>query len=106
MIDGRKFEVPQSKMKPILKILQPYRVESEFVPAEEVFRRFGTGFGTPGSVWQGSRLKENLTQVQLAKKLGIAQNYLSDLETGRRKISVKMAEKLSNVLNIDYRVFL
>ena len=104
--DGRKFKISRAKVDPFLELLERYPNDDDLIPAEEVIKCFGEDFGTPGSCLQGARLKENMTQIVLAKKLGIAQNYLSDLETSRRKISVKMAKKLAKVLNIDYRVFL
>jgi transcriptional regulator with XRE-family HTH domain len=45
-------------------------------------------------------LKAGLTQAQLAKKIGVRQNMISDYERGRRTYSNAMAARLSQVLEI------
>jgi len=47
-----------------------------------------------------------MSQGELAKKLGIPQGNLSKMENGKRPIGKAMAKRLSEILNIDYRVFL
>ena len=53
-----------------------------------------------GNFLAGARLKAGLTQGQLAKKLGIRQNMVSDYERGRRSLSPGMAARFSDVLHI------
>ena len=53
-----------------------------------------------GNLLAGARLKAGLTQGQLAKKLGIRQNMVSDCERGRRSLSPAMAARFSAVLHI------
>jgi len=53
-----------------------------------------------GNLLAGARLKAGMTQVQLAKKLDIRQNMVSDYEHGRRKYSDAMAKRLSKTLNV------
>jgi len=53
-----------------------------------------------GNLLAGARLKAGLTQGQLAKKLGIRQNMVSDYERGRRSLSPAMAARFSAVLHI------
>jgi len=57
---------------------------------------------------RGARHKEGLTQKQLASKLGksVLQQHISEMERGLRTISVPMAKKLGQVLNISYKIFL
>ncbi|MDY0276149.1 MAG: helix-turn-helix domain-containing protein [Desulfomicrobium sp.] len=52
------------------------------------------------------RLREALTQEQLAGLTGIPRRHLSDMENGRRPIGKENAQKLAKVLNTDYRMFL
>ena len=49
-------------------------------------------------VIKGLRVRECLTQKQLAKLLGISPSTLSRIETDKKKIDLKMAKKLSKVL--------
>jgi ribosome-binding protein aMBF1 (putative translation factor) len=53
-----------------------------------------------GNLLAGARLKAGLTQGQLAKKLGVRQNMVSDYERGRRTLSPAMAARFSEVLHI------
>ncbi len=53
-----------------------------------------------GNLLAGARLKARLTQGQLAKKLGIRQNMISDYERGRRRLSPSMAERFSAALHV------
>jgi ribosome-binding protein aMBF1 (putative translation factor) len=53
-----------------------------------------------GNLLAAARLKAGLTQGQLAKKLGIRQNMVSDYERGRRSLSPRMAARFSEVLHI------
>jgi len=53
-----------------------------------------------GNLLAGARLKAGLTQAQLAKKLGIRQNMVSDYEHGKRYYSDAMAKRLSETLKV------
>lgn len=53
-----------------------------------------------GNLIAGARLKAGLTQHELAEKLGIRQNMVSDYENGRRTYSDDMAKRLSRVLMV------
>ncbi len=53
-----------------------------------------------GNLLAGARLKAGLTQTQLAEKLGIRQNMVSDYEHGRRTYSDAMVKRLSKTLKI------
>ncbi|MCP4682606.1 MAG: helix-turn-helix transcriptional regulator [Desulfobacterales bacterium] len=54
-----------------------------------------------GNLLAGARLKANLTQAQLAAKLNVRQNMISDYERGKRRLSSSMAKRIARILNID-----
>jgi DNA-binding XRE family transcriptional regulator len=60
----------------------------------------------PGMALQGLRVKEDLTQMELASRLGVKQHRVSEMETGKRPISVEMAKRIGQAFNISYKVFL
>ncbi len=60
----------------------------------------------PGSAIKGLRYRENLTQDQLAQKMGIKRHHISEMENGKRPIGKEMARRLAEALNTDYKVFL
>lgn len=51
------------------------------------------------------RKAKNMTQVELAKKAGVAQNTISQLETGERRPSVKVAKRIAGVLGFEWTRF-
>ncbi len=53
-----------------------------------------------GNLLSGARLKANLSQAQLAEKLGIRQNMISDYERGKRRLSPSMAKRIAKILHI------
>ena len=59
-----------------------------------------------GLVLRGMRYRENMSQIELAKKSGVSQNELSKIENGKRVCGEKVAKKLANALNIDYRMLI
>ena len=59
-----------------------------------------------GIVLRGARYRENLSQVELAKKTGMHQNEISKIENGKRTVGEKLAKKLAKALNFDYHLLL
>ena len=53
-----------------------------------------------GNLLAGARHKAGLTQAQLAEKLAVRQNMISDYERGKRKLSLSMAKRIAKILNI------
>ncbi len=82
-----------------LSVLSTEDVEVS-VPVEETEFWRQMGRNRVGNLLAGARLKAGLTQGQLAKKLGIRQNMVSDYERGRRSISPAMVARFSDVLHI------
>jgi ribosome-binding protein aMBF1 (putative translation factor) len=54
-----------------------------------------------GNLLSAARLKANLSQTQLAEKLGIRQNMISDYERGKRRLTPDMARRIAKTLNIS-----
>jgi ribosome-binding protein aMBF1 (putative translation factor) len=53
-----------------------------------------------GNLLSAARLKANLSQSQLAVKLGIRQNMISDYERGKRRLTPDMAKRIAETLKI------
>jgi len=53
-----------------------------------------------GNLLAGARLKAGLTQSELAGKLQVRQNMVSDFERGKRPLSRAMARRLGSALQI------
>lgn len=97
------YRVPKRYLKKLKKIMTSYGAEEEVisVPWRKVYPNFN-----PGTALRGARYRENLTQEKLAKMLGISQTHISEMESAKRPIGKEMAKRLSEVLHVDYRVFL
>lgn len=58
----------------------------------------------------GQRIKElrnelGLSQEALANKAGVDRTYVTDVENGRRNISVELLEKLIKALEVSFQEF-
>ena len=53
-----------------------------------------------GNLLSAARLKVNMSQSQLAEKLEIRQNMISDYERGKRRLSPAMAKRIAKILKI------
>ena len=98
-------DIPANLAKEIQLLLKQRLKEDASVPAKSVFPALFDNVEGPSIVLKGARLRENLTQLQLAKKLGIRQHHLSEMENGKRTIGKEMAKKLGEILNANWRVF-
>lgn len=58
-----------------------------------------------GVLIKGFRLRECLTQKQLAEKLGLSHTYISKLELGHRPLTKDLREKISKALNFNENLF-
>jgi len=74
--------------------------EDEFVSIESTEYWNEMEKNRVGNLLVGARLKAGLTQAQLADKLDIQQNMVSDYERGRRTYSDAMAKRLSQALQV------
>jgi DNA-binding XRE family transcriptional regulator len=98
----RRYQLPADKINQIQAAVATILDNAdESVPLEEVFPDLHQG-----SAIRGLRLREGLTQEQLAKMLGIKRTNLSEMENGKRPIGKNMAKRLAQVLKTDYLVFL
>lgn len=55
---------------------------------------------------RGLRHRENLTQVEFAKVIGVTQSNLSKMENDKRPLDKNMAKRIAEIFKIDYRVLL
>ena len=84
-----------------LKVRRINEEGEELFSSKEVFPE-----GSPAMALRGLRGKEEITQAELAVRLGISQNMVSDMESGKRNISLKMAKRIGEEFKISYKVFL
>ncbi len=83
------------------KVRRVDNADEEWVTAEEVFPD-----GSPAMALRGLRGREDITQKELAARLGVSQNAISEMESGKRPISTKMAKRLGEEFDLPYKLFL
>lgn len=49
------------------------------------------------------RVLNDMTQNELAKKIGISQSYLSQLERGQREINYEVKQKIEEIFGLSYK---
>ena len=59
-----------------------------------------------GLALRGLRLREGLTQKQVAEMVGAKASHISEMENGKRPIGKGMAKRLAKALRTDYKIFL
>ena len=60
----------------------------------------------PGDYLRNFREAHGFTQHDLAEKIGVRVNYLSDMETGQRSISKMNAKKLGEMFKVSPAIFI
>jgi DNA-binding XRE family transcriptional regulator len=61
---------------------------------------------TPGDSLRAMRTLREMKQTELAKKIGVNPQKISDMEKGRVQIGKKMAMRIGEALNFSYKLFL
>lgn len=90
------------------KVADRYRLSSasESVNTEDVFVEINKKYTKPGALLRGIRVRENLTQSQLAKKIKVTQSDVSQMENGTRSIGRAIAKRIEKLFHVNYRSFL
>ena len=102
-----RFVGPKRQAQEAREVLEAlgFRELEESIPWRDAFPDLSDD-QLPGVVLRGIRHREGMTQAELSTITGIPQRHLSEIETGKRNIGKDRAEKLAQVLDVDYRIFL
>lgn len=97
------------------KIVEQYVVENDKVKKTKrkeskslqgLFDELDVKFTKAGALLKGLRMREGLSQVKFAKKIGVTQANLSNMENGRRPIGKIVAKRIEKIFGTNYRYFL
>ena len=88
------------------KIADQYKVTDDAIHPDEVFKDLNQKYTKPGALLLGIRLREGLTQTEMAEKIQVTQSDISQMESGTRKIGRKVAQRIAALFDVDYRLFL
>lgn len=103
-----KFKFPLEAGRGLLNFLRGLQNDSNegAIPAEEVFPDIKDPAKRIGIIFRGIRFKSNLTQAEIADRLGLDQSDVSKIEKGKRPVGKALAKKIEKEFGIDYRRFL
>ena len=59
-----------------------------------------------GKILRRERLKHNLTQTEIGKKIGKSKQWVSEFERGNIRLNIDVAVKLAKVLGLTADIFL
>ncbi len=77
---------------------------SDSIPWRDAFPEFAAN--ESGNCLSAARQKKEFTQAALSDFTGISRRHLSEMENGKREIEKITAQRLADILDVDYRVFL
>lgn len=95
-------------------IVEKYVIEDEkqkkskkaTVSIKSLFDKLDEKYTRAGALLKGLRLREDLSQVEFAKKINVTQANLSNMENGRRPIGKIIAKRIQKIFGTNYRYFL
>jgi DNA-binding XRE family transcriptional regulator len=105
-----KFKFPIEAGRGLLNFLNGLKNSNEYsrsvYQAEEVFPNIKDPLKRIGIIFRGIRIKNDLTQVEMAERLALDQSDISKIEKGKRPIGKTLAKKIEKEFSVDYRRFL
>lgn len=85
----------------------PKKVTRDKTPSlKKIFDKLDVEYTKAGALLKGLRLRENLSQIEFAKKIDVTQANLSKMENGKRPIGKTIAKRIEKVFGTNYRYFL
>lgn len=96
----------RTKTRRIKNIKRKTAPKEKRIPWRESFNDLIEKHSESGLALRGSRHKENVSQKELAKAIGISQHHISEMENGKRPIGKEMAKRFAAFFKTDYRIFL
>lgn len=89
-----------------IKVAEKYRLSDQKIKAIDVFASVNKKYTKPGALLRGIRIREDLTQAEMAKKLKVTQSDISQIENGVRVIGRTIAKRIEELFDVSYRSFL
>ena len=99
-------EMADSIKRILENIVKNYDTDEETVSMDEAFPEMKDPKIRIATMFRGLRFKNNLTQKELAERLGLDQSDVSKIEKGKRPIGKALAHRIEKEFGDDYRLFL
>lgn len=89
------------------KVAEKYRLPSaKSIDAREPLKELYKKYTKPGVLLRGIRVREGLSQAEMAKALKVTQPNLSQMEKGTRPIGKTIAKRIEALYDMSYLSFL
>jgi DNA-binding XRE family transcriptional regulator len=104
----QRFLVPETAVKGLLVLFKDYKVDDDekYIDAEEAVSHLYSESNKAAVRLRGFRHRDGYTQNELAKKMKTTQSVIASLESGKRSISYKMAQKLAKCFDTSVDAFI
>lgn len=99
---GHVYNIPKS----VAEKYEDKSKTSDRVSPEDIFAALEKKHTKAGVLLKGTRHREGLTQIEMAKKIHVTQADLSKMENGKRAIGKIIAKRIEKVFGVNYRYFL
>jgi len=83
-----------------------YKINGVKKSAKFLFEKLDKKFTKAGALLKGLRIREDLSQLEFAKKINVSQANLSKMENGKRPIGKIIAKRIEKAFGTNYRYFL
>jgi DNA-binding XRE family transcriptional regulator len=101
------YAIPKTIVEKYIVEDEPPKKITKIAPTlQGLFDKLDEKFTKAGALLKGLRLREGLTQINFAKKIGVTQANLSNMENGRRPIGKIIAKRIQKIFGANYRYFL
>lgn len=100
------YAIPKQVAKQYIVTFKKTSHNSGTISANDVFAELDKKYTKAGALLQGVRARENLSQVEFAKRINVTQANLSKMENGRRPIGQRVAKRIEKAFGVNYRYFL
>lgn len=97
---ANQYVLDEKKLKKQKKIKKPVTT------IKTMFDNLENQYTKAGVLLKGLRARENLSQIEFAKKIKVTQANLSNMENGKRPIGKIIAKRIEKVFGTNYRYFL
>ena len=100
------YAIPKTVAKKYIVETKKPIVKSGNILSDEIFRETDQKYGEAAALLKGLRARENLSQVEFAKRIKVTQANLSKMENGTRPIGKTIALRIAKAFSVNYKYFL
>ena len=104
--ENNVYAIPESIAKKYTLDTKPAISRPDNVSADNVFAELDSKTSKAASLLRGLRSRENLSQVEFAKRIDVTQSNLSKMENGSRPIGKTIAKRIAKEFDTNYKHFI